>query len=204
MRNKWKGIFTVLTFAISIMGTTEAYATVTSPLFNEYQGMIFYNRDEGVYVYQTRDVQRISSTYYHTLGLELSRINRGVNPFETNYNNNIFNPMAEGDPHYYVDASTTNLNPGWTYNGMQREYVLINLDDAELGVDEYKYTNSSGDEIIVTSYTFTEEYLFEKLDEYPEWKAELLEQRAAGENVYVGVDCVITMFRNGIQQGWIQ
>lgn len=203
MRNKWKWIFTVLTFAISIMGTTEAYATVTSPLFNEYQGMIFYNRDEGVYVYQTRDVQRTTSTFYRTLGLELSRIKRGVNPFETNYNNNIFNPLAEGDPHYYVDASTTTLNPGWTYNGVQREYVVIDLEDAELGMDEYQYTNSSGNEIIVTSYTFTEEYLFERLEEYPEWKAELLEQRAAREPVYIGVDCIIVMFRNGVQQGWI-
>lgn len=203
MRNKWKRIVAIIIFAISIMGTTEVYAD-TCPLFDRYGGMIFFDRDTGLYVYQTRDVRRISSTFYRTLGLEISRINRGVNPYETTYNNDIFNPLAPGDPHYYVDASTTNLNPGWTYNGKQREYVLINLDDDELGVHEYEYTESSGNVIVVTSYTFTEEYLMGKLDIYPEWKAEILEQRAAGEPVYFGIDCVIAMFRNGVQKGWIE
>lgn len=204
MRNKWKRIFAVIIFAISIMGTTEVYATETSSsIYNTYRGdLIFFDEREGVYVYQTTDVKKTSSTFYRTLGIELSRINRGVNPMDEVHS--CAETLSENDPHYYADVNTIPLNSQWSRNGKQRQYVIINLDDEELGVHEYEYENSSGSKVIVTSYTFTEEYLLGKLDIYPEWKAEVLEQQAAGESVYVGVDCVITMFRNGVQQGWIE
>lgn len=176
--------------------TTEGSTSTTNPLFNSYSGMIWYDEGSDSFIYQTRDVRRVSGTFYHTLGLELSRIKADVNPYETTYNNDIFNPLTADDPHYYVDASTTSLNSGWTYNGMQREYVIIPLEAIEEKY-EVTQTNSSGNTVIISSYVIPRTQIFEEIGRhYPDWLAELNTKIENSENIYIGVDCYITMCRN--------
>lgn len=72
------------------------------------------------------DVKKTSSVFYRTIGIEFSRFKKDVDPTDGLHDGSHFY-VGESDGHVYVDAGSISVNQKWTYNGKQREYIIVTL-----------------------------------------------------------------------------
>lgn len=175
-----------------IMGLFVFDLPSQAAVYAEYNETPTLVLDGDNYIYQTYDVLRTSDFYYHTIGFEISRIKKGVNPTVEPYVND-WESLGDSDPHVYHGASGK-----WTKGGKQREYYILNFDK----IKEY-YEYKTGDGHQICTYVIPKETLFAGLESsgHAEWKAELEEAAANGQPAYLGIDCIMVTVNKGMVSG---
>lgn len=88
--------------------------------------IVFYDEPSECFIYQIMDVKKTSSVFYRTIGIEFSRFKKDVDPTDGLHDGSHFY-VGESDGHVYVDAGSISVNQKWTYNGKQREYIIVTL-----------------------------------------------------------------------------
>ncbi len=172
--------------------TVSSRAELSKNIYQQYQGkLVFYDADSRSYIYQTRHKKRTSDIYYSTVALEFSRIRTDVGDprFDEPYASDNAS-MTGSDPHLYVTATASDWNKK---NGQTRESFYLSANDAKQHSEEEASTGK-----LITTYEFSEEMILGILRDYhPEWYAELTAEMEAGNNAYIGVDCVIMIHDKG-------
>lgn len=180
----------------------EIKADISESVWQNYNGeIVFYDEPSECFIYQTMDVKKTSSVFYRTIGIEFSRIKKDVDPTDGLHGGSHFY-VGESDGHVYVDASTVSINQKWSYNGEQREYIIVPLADLDSTKKEYDTKDAKGNNVRITTYMISKDILLSDIRRYyPDWADEIEEKLANNERAYVGIDCIITMYRHGESGG---
>lgn len=180
-----------------ISSQQDIKADVSESVWQNYNGeIVFYDELSDSLIYQTTDNLKSSNTFYRTIGLEFSRILPNVDP-SNGYGGSQFN-TKEQDGHVYVDATSVSINQQWSYDGKQRQYTIVPLSMLDADKKEYDTKDAKGNRIRITTYIISKEKLLSDIrSASSDWADEIEEKLANNERAYVGVDCVITMYRHG-------
>lgn len=177
-------------------------ADISESVWQNYNGeIVFYDEPSECFIYQTMDVKKTSSVFYRTIGIEFSRIKKDVDPTDGLHGGSHFY-VGESDGHVYVDAGTLPVNQKWSYDGKQREYIIVPLSQYDSTKKEYDTKDAKGNNVRITTYMIQKDDLLRSIGNvYPDWRDEIEEKLANNERAYIGIDCIITMYRHGEKGG---
>lgn len=180
----------------------EIKADISESVWQNYNGeIVFYDEPSECFIYQTMDVKKTSSVFYRTIGIEFSRIKK-TSIRQTDCTAVRFLCRGIGMAMYMWMHLTVSINQKWSYNGEQREYIIVPLADLDSTKKEYDTKDAKGNNVRITTYMISKDILLSDIRRYyPDWADEIEEKLANNERAYVGIDCIITMYRHGESGG---
>jgi hypothetical protein len=129
----------------------EIKADISESVWQNYNGeIVFYDEPSECFIYQTMDVKKTSSVFYRTIGIEFSRIKKDIDPTDGLHGGSHFY-VGESDGHVYVDAGTIPVNQKWSYDGKQREYIIVPLSQYDSTKKEYDTKDAKGNNVRTTN-----------------------------------------------------